>query len=295
MAITAALVKELREKSGAGMMDCKKALEACEGSIEKAIDWLREKGIAKAAKKSDRIAAEGLTKVLVDGNQGVIVEVNSETDFVAKNEQFLELLQTISEALLKGDATTVEEALVSKVNGETLEQLLTQATATIGEKITLRRFEKVTKKDSEVFGSYVHLGGKVSALAVLSQGSDELAKDIAMQVAAMAPSYISRDKMPAQIVEHERKIQTEIAKNDPSIASKPEAIVEKMIEGRITKALQDISLVDQVFFKNPSQKCGEILREQNAEVILFVRYSVGEGIEKREENFAEEVAKQMGK
>ncbi len=295
MAVTAALVKELREKTGAGMMDCKKALEACDADIEKAVDWLREKGIAKAAKKAGRIAAEGLSQVKVSGNRAALVEINSETDFVAKNEQFVELLSTVTDAILNGTPKTLEDALALVVNGSTLETLLVDATATIGEKITLRRFEVVEKEDSDVFGTYIHMGGKISAVAVLSNNAaEDVAKDMAMQVASMAPTYVSRNDMPSDVIEHERKVQEEIVKNDESLNNKPEKVLAGIIEGRVSKSLQDITLVDQIFFKNQDQKCGQFLKEHNTEVKTFVRFAVGEGIEKREENFAEEVAKQLG-
>lgn len=293
MAITAALVKELREKTGAGMMDCKKALTECEGDIAKSIDWLREKGISKAAKKADRIAAEGLSRVLVDGNKACLVEVNTETDFVAKNDQFLTLLDTTTKALLNAGVNTVEEALQVVVDGKTLENLFVEATATIGEKITLRRFAVLTKTDDQTFGSYMHMGGKISAVVVLNGGNAEVGKDMAMQVASMSPTYVSRNHMPQDVVEHERNIQEEILKNDESLKNKPEKVLKGIVEGRVSKALQDMCLVDQIFFKNQDLKCGQYLKENNTEVVEFVKYTVGEGLEKREENFAEEVAKQM--
>ncbi len=290
--ITAQNVKELREKTGAGMMDCKKALTECDGDITKAIDWLREKGIAKAAKKSDRIAAEGLSRVAAEGNVAAIFEVNSETDFVAKNEQFLTLLDTIQSALLKNKPASVEEAMKLDVNGETLETVVTSATATIGEKISLRRVSVVEKADDEVFGTYMHMGGKISALAVLKGGNTEVAKDIAMQVASMAPTYISRDDMPKDVVDHERAVQTEILKNDEKLAGKPEKVLQGIIEGRVSKNLKDMCLIEQEFFKNPDQKIAQYVKEAGAEVKSFIRYAVGEGIEKREDNFAEEVMSQ---
>lgn len=290
--ITAQNVKELREKTGAGMMDCKKALTECDGDITKAIDWLREKGIAKAAKKSDRIAAEGLSRVAAEGNVAAIFEVNSETDFVAKNEQFLTLLDTIQSALLKNKPASVEEAMKLDVNGETLETVVTSATATIGEKISLRRASVVEKADDEVFGTYMHMGGKISALAVLKGGNTEVAKDIAMQVASMAPTYISRDDMPKDVVDHERAVQTEILKNDEKLAGKPEKVLQGIIEGRVSKNLKDMCLIEQEFFKNPDQKIAQYVKEAGAEVKSFIRYAVGEGIEKREDNFAEEVMSQ---
>jgi len=297
--ISASLVKELRERTGAGMMDCKKALEATEGNIDAAIDWLREKGISKAAKKADRIAAEGLTNILVDGNESVLVELNSETDFVASNAQFLELLSTVTKTLLTSGATTVEEALKTTVNGSSLEELLLNATATIGEKITLRRFVRVTKTDADFFGSYVHktdakitVGGRTSALVVLNGGSAEVAKDMAMQVASMSPTYISRDHMPQDVVSKERDIQREIALNDDALKSKPENVLNGIIEGRLSKSLQDMCLVDQLFFKDQDKKIAQVLKEANASVVSFIRYGVGEGIEKKEDNFVEEVMNQ---
>lgn len=292
MAITAAQVKELREITNAGMMDCKKALTECDGDIQKSIDWLREKGISKAAKKADRIAAEGLSKVVVDGNKACLIEINSETDFVAKNEQFLGLLDVVANALLNANVSTVEEANKITVNGKTLEEILVDATATIGEKITLRRFVVLTKEDSDIFGAYVHMGGKISTCAVLKNTTNtDIAKDIAMQVASMNPSYVSRDDMPAEIVEHERAIQEEILKNDESVKGKPEKVLLGIIEGRVSKSLQEMSLVDQIFFKDQDKKVGQVIKDANTEVKEFVRYAVGEGIEKKEENFAEEVAK----
>lgn len=293
MNITASMVKELREKTGAGMMDCKKALQECDGDMEKAIDWLREKGIAKAAKKSGRIAAEGLTRVAVEGNTGVVFEVNSETDFVAKNDQFIELLDTIQNVLLAAKPADEAAALALDVNGDTLETVIANATATIGERISFRRVAVIEKSDDETFGSYMHMGGKISALVVLKGGNAEVAKDIAMQVASMAPQYISRDHMPQDFIDHEKSIQLEILKNDESLNSKPENVLKGIVEGRLSKSLQDVSLIDQVFFKNPDQKVAQFLKEANAEVVTFVRYVVGEGIEKREENFAEEVMSQI--
>ncbi len=290
--ITAAMVKELREKTSAGMMDCKKALTECEGDMAKAIDWLREKGIAKAAKKAGRIAAEGLSTFIVKGNKAVVLEVNSETDFVSKNEQFLGLLELTANTLIDSDVTELEDALKLTVDGGSLEDLFISATATIGEKITLRRFAVLNKSDADSFGAYKHAGGRISVISVLKNTDNaEVAKDMAMQIASMNPSYVSRDEMPAEMIAHERKILSEIIKNDESLASKPEKVLEGILEGRLTKALQEMSLVDQVFFKNPDLKCGQVLTEANTEVVSFVRYEVGEGIEKKEDNFAEEVAK----
>ena len=221
--ITASMVKELRERTGAGMMDCKKALTACDGDMEKSIDWLREKGIAKAAKKNDRIAAEGLTRAAVNGNTGVVFEVNSETDFVAKNEKFLGLLDEIQGVLIENKPTDLDAALACAASEGTVADAVTTATATIGEKISLRRIAVVEKADDEFFGCYMHMGGKISALVTLKGKADEaVAKNIAMQIASMAPQYVNRDEMPAEVVEHERKVQTEIVKNDEKLANKPE-------------------------------------------------------------------------
>ena len=294
MAITAALVKELRERTGAGMMDCKKALTECDGDMDKSIDWLREKGIAKAAKKESRIAAEGLSKVIVEGNFACLVEINTETDFVTKNDMFLNLLDTTCATILANKPADLEAALALDVNGKTLNDLFVEAVATIGEKITLRRFEIVEKTDADAFGAYMHNKGAISALVVLKNSTDaEFAKQMAMQVASMAPTYISRNDMPAEVIEHERGVQMEIAKADESFAKKPEKIQHGIIEGRISKALEDMSLVDQVYFLDGKKKCGVELKEHNTEVSKFVRFLVGEGLEKREQNFAEEVAKQI--
>ncbi len=293
MAVTAAQVKELREKTGAGMLDCKNALTASDGDMERAIDWLREKGIAKSIKKASRIAAEGLSKVLIDGNKAVIVEINSETDFVAKNEQFLALLDTATKTILAGNPADNEAALALPVNGGTLNDQFVNATATIGEKIVLRRFAVVEKTDDQLFGEYTHMGGAKTALVVMKGGNDELAHYMAMQVASMSPSYVSAADMPADIVEHERKVQTEIVRNDEKFAGKPEQVINGAIEGKVSKALKEMCLVDQEYFMDTAKKVSAVLKENGAEVLCFVRYAVGEGIEKREENFAEEVAKQM--
>ena len=293
MAVTAAQVKELRDKTGAGMLDCKNALAESDGDMEKAIDWLREKGIAKSAKKSGRIAAEGLTKVLVDGNRAVLVEINSETDFVAKNEQFLKLLDDTCKTLISSNVKTNEEALALSCNGHTLNDEFVNATATIGEKIVLRRFEVVEKAADEIFGDYIHMGGKTSALCVMNGGDAELAHHIAMQVASMQPSYVSSADMPADIVERERKVQTEIVNADEKFVGKPEQVIKGAIEGKVSKALKDMCLVDQEYFLDTAQKVSAVLKQANATCKLFARYLVGEGLEKREENFADEVAKQM--
>ncbi|QIK69972.1 elongation factor Ts [Erysipelothrix sp. HDW6C] len=289
--ITASLVKELRERTGAGMMDCKKALEATDGNIEAAIDWLREKGMASAAKKSGRIAAEGTSTVLTEGNTAVILEVNSETDFVAKNEQFVELVKDLAATFLANKPTDLDAALALDLKGQSVSDAVISATATIGEKITLRRLEVVEKSDDEVFGDYIHMGGKISALTVLKGDNAELARDMAMQVASMSPQYVSQKEIPSDIIEKETAIQVEIVKNDADLANKPEQVVNGIIKGRVSKQMQEISLVDQIFFKDGKAKVAQVLKDAGTEVVRFVRYAVGEGIEKREEDFAAEVAK----
>lgn len=291
--ITAALVKELRDLTGAGILDSKKALVETDGDIEKAVIWLREKGMASAAKKSGRIAAEGLSKVVFELNRAVIVEINSETDFVAKNELFLELLEKVSMAILFNKPASVEEALELEFDGKKVSELITNATSVIGEKISLRRFDIINKNENEVFGVYMHMGGKISAVAVLENADEEMAKDIAMQVASMSPTFISREYMDATFIEKERNIQISIADNDESLKGKPEKVLQGIVEGRLNKSLKDISLVDQVYFKDPGLNVEKYLKTKDAKVVNFVRYAVGEGIEKREDDFAAEVMAQV--
>jgi elongation factor Ts len=293
MAITAQLVKELREKTGAGMMDCKKALQETDGDMEKAIDFLREKGIAKAAKKSDRIAAEGTTYILAQGNEAVILEVNSETDFVAKNEGFQVLVKELAEHLLKNKPASAEEASSQTMeNGATVEAHINAAIAKIGEKLSLRRFEVKSKTDSDAFGAYLHMGGRIGVLTVLEGSTDEqAAKDVAMHIAALNPKYVSRDEVSAEEVERERQVLTQQALNE----GKPENIVAKMVEGRLSKYFEDVCVLDQAFVKNPDQKVRDFVKSTGGTLREFVRYEVGEGIEKREDNFAEEVMNQVKK
>ncbi|AGX03892.1 MULTISPECIES: translation elongation factor Ts [Bacillaceae] len=293
MAITAQLVKELREKTGAGMMDCKKALQETDGDMEKAIDFLREKGIAKAAKKSDRIAAEGTTYILAQGNEAVILEVNSETDFVAKNEGFQVLVKELAEHLLKNKPASAEEAASQTMeNGATVEAHINAAIAKIGEKLSLRRFEVKSKTDSDAFGAYLHMGGRIGVLTVLEGSTDEqAAKDVAMHIAALNPKYVSRDEVSAEEVERERQVLTQQALNE----GKPENIVAKMVEGRLSKYFEDVCVLDQAFVKNPDQKVRDFVKSTGGTLSEFVRYEVGEGIEKREDNFAEEVMNQVKK
>lgn len=293
MAISAKLVKELREKTGAGMMDCKKALEACDGDLEKSFDWLREKGIAKAAKKADRIAAEGLTAFVVEGNGAAIVEVNSETDFVAKNAEFQELVNLVAKTVLAAQPENLEAALKLDVDGKDLETVIAEKSGKIGEKLSFRRFTVLTKNDDEVFGAYSHMGGKMSALVKLADASEDKARDVAMHVAASAPQYIDRTAIPAEVLDRELSVlkAQALEENANSAKPKPENIVEKMVQGRLNKNLKEMCLVDQEFIKDPDQTVAKYLG--NGKVLEMVRYNVGEGMEKREENFAEEVAAQM--
>lgn len=292
--ITASQVKELREKTGAGMMDCKKALTECDGDMAKAVDWLREKGISKAAKKEGRIAAEGLTRVATKGNTGILFEVNSETDFVAKNEQFLHLLDVIQNAILDTKAADVDAVLTTSAPEGTIADLITNATATIGEKITFRRVSVVEKADDEFFGSYMHMGGKISALVVLKGETNEtVAKNIAMQVASMAPTYVSQSDIPGDVVEHERELQLQMMKADPKMAGKPEKVLQGILKGKVDKHFKDQCLLDQEFFLDPKMKVANFLKDNKVELVSFVRFQTGEGIEKREENFAEEVMSQI--
>ncbi|NGP44100.1 elongation factor Ts [Bacillaceae bacterium SIJ1] len=294
MAVTAQMVKELREKTGAGMMDCKKALTETDGDMEKAIDFLREKGIAKAAKKADRVAAEGLTYIETKGNLAVIVEVNSETDFVAKNDGFKQMIQVVASHLLEAQPESVEAALESTMSSDnvTVKEFINSNIAKIGENLSLRRFSIVEKEDNDVFGGYLHMGGRIGVLTVVKQSSDEgLAKDVAMHVAAVNPRYVTRDEVPQDEVAREEEVLKQQALNE----GKPENIVEKMVQGRLGKFFEEICLVDQGFVKDPDQKVGKYIASKGAEMGTFVRYEVGEGMEKREDNFAEEVMSQVKK
>mgnify|MGYP002754372314 FL=1 len=288
--ITASLVKELRERTGAGMMDCKKALTQTDGNIDAAIDYLRENGIAKAAKKADRIAAEGLSYIEVKGNKAVILEINSETDFVAKNEKFVALVKNVAEAILAAEPATLEEALQVEAQGGTVEAVLNEGIATIGEKLSLRRFEVVTKTDADAFGAYSHMGGRIGVLTLVEGSTDEeAAKDVAMHIAALAPKYLDESEVPADVLEHEKKVLTEQALNE----GKPANIVEKMIVGRINKFLEEITVVKQKFVKDDSFTVEKFVASKGGKLAKFVRYEVGEGIEKKEDNFAEEVMSQV--
>ena len=286
---TAQDVKNLREKTGAGMLDCKKALDETKGNIEEAINWLREKGISKAAKKAERIAAEGLSEAVSNDTNAVIVEVNCETDFVARNEEFKTLINTIANTLLNNDVNTMEEANKLVVDNETIEEKVVAFTAKIGEKISFRRFEKLTKTESQEFGIYSHMGGKITSVVVLEGKNPEVAKDIAMQAAAMRPLYLTREDIPSEVLEKERTILKEQAENEGLDSSK----IDMIVNGRINKYYEEVCLIDQPFIKENKQKVSKYVESNGSKIISFTRYEVGEGMEKREENFAEEVMKQI--
>ncbi len=324
----ASLVKDLRQRTGAGMMDCKKALEASDNDIDKAIEWLRENGIAKAAKKGDRVAAEGLTKTIISGNKAVIVELNAETDFVAKNKEFLDLLDKITNGLLNSNAKTLEEGLAVEVDGETVESLVTTGTATIGEKITLRRFSILEKTDNQSFVEYQHMGGKISVLVKFDKNDKELAKNIAMHIAAEKPLYLEQEEVPADVLRKEEELiynesvietlkkeaEKEIKKEEEAAgkalyskeefaekmeeAAKgtlPENLekrIEGMVKGRVNKFLTQSCLLSQGYIMDDKKTVKSIVEESGNKIIEFVRYEVGEGIEKEEVSFADEVAAQ---
>ena len=290
--ISAQLVKQLRDMTGVGMMDAKKALVQTEGDIDAAVDYLRENGLAKAAKKADRIAAEGITNVLVDGNVAVVLEVNAETDFVAKNDKFQALVAKLSEVILANKPANLEAALEIVTPEGKVSDVIAEATTVIGEKISLRRFEIVEKSDADAFGAYLHMGGRIGVLTVLEGSTDaDAAKDIAMHVAAINPKYVDRSEVSADELEHEKKVLTEQALNE----GKPANIVEKMIAGRLNKFLAEISLNDQPFVKDPDTTVAKYADSKGGKVKLFHRYEVGEGLEKRVDNFVEEVMGQVKK
>ena len=287
MATLIELIKELRDRTGAGMMDCKKALVATNEDVEKAIDWLREKGITKAQAKASRIAAEGLAHVVVEGNKAIIVEVNCETDFVSKGEKFHELVDNVARVTLEHDACCIDKAR------ELTQSLFVDATVSMGEKMDFRRFEIVNKNDDETFGSYIHNGGKIGVLLVLKGGDAELAKGLAMHIAANSPKYVSEADFPAEEIERERAVQTELTRNDPKLAGKPEQMLVNIIENKVKKALSESTLTAQSYLLDDSKNVGQVLKEKGASVTRFVRYFVGEGIEKRVDNFAEVIMKEI--
>lgn len=284
--ITAALVKELREITGAGMMDCKKALVECEGDKDKAIDYLREKGIAKAAKKAGRIASEGVVAAASDGKTACIVEINSETDFVAKNENFLALVKKIAEHIVACKPADMDALNASQMDGKTVAEVMTEAVASIGEKLSLRRFEVYTTEDGQL-ATYIHMGGKIGVIVELSGGDATLGKDVAMQIAAAKPQCIGREDVDQEALAHEREVLHKQALEE----GKPEKIVEKMVDGRINKYYKEVCLVEQEFVKDSDKTIKDILA--GVEVRRFARFEMGEGLEKKNEDFAAEVAAQM--
>ena len=293
MSITVALIKELRDMTGAGILDAKKALTETDGNLEEAVTYLRKQGMAASAKKADRIAAEGITDVKTSGNTALIFEVSAETDFVARNENFLEMVDAIGNTLLANDITTNEEALALTIDGETIADMIVQATATIGEKISFRRFEKIVKTDEQVFGTYIHTGGRISTVVVGDGISEEAATNVAMQVASMNPKYVTRDDIDQADLDAEKEIQESILANDESLQGKPEKVLAGIIQGRISKTMKDFTLVDQDFILDSKLTVGQFLKENNGSVASFTRFELGEGIEKRVEDFAAEVQAQM--
>jgi elongation factor Ts len=287
---TAQDVKSLREKTGAGMMDCKKALQETNGDMEEAITWLREKGISKAAKKASRIAAEGLTKAVEKGNKAAIVEVNSETDFVAKNEAFTNFVDSLANAIVESNVKTLEEANELKIDNETVANTIISLTAKIGEKISFRRFELVEKTDDQVFGIYSHMGGKITTLVVLNGANPEVAKEVAMHTAAMRPTYLNKDEVPSDVLDKEKMIMKEQLLNE----GKPEDRIEQILVGKVNKFYEEVCLENQIFIKAENKETvGKYVEQNNGKLVKMVRYEVGEGMEKRNENFAEEVQNQI--
>ena len=283
-------VKTLREKTGAGMLDCKKALDETKGDIEKACDWLREKGIAKAAKKTDRIAAEGLAEIFINGNKAVVLEVNSETDFVAKNDEFKNFVKVVGEAILNSNAKTMEEANKLEVNGETVESLTIALTAKIGEKISVRRFEALEKNDDEVFGSYIHMGGRIASLVKINGSNANVAKEVAMHAAAMRPLYLNEAAVPSDVLDKEKEIMRQELLNE----GKPADRIDNILVGKVRKYYEDVCLENQIYVKAENKETvGKFLENNNSKLVSMVRFEVGEGMEKRNENFADEVMSQI--
>ena len=288
--ISASLVKELRELTGAGMLDCKKALEASNGDIKEATTWLREKGIAKAAKKESRIAAEGLADVKISGNKAVVIEVNSETDFVAKNSEFKELVSLLLDAILNNDVKSIDDVLNININSETINDIIIAKTAKIGEKLSFRRFEKVEKTDTQNFGSYIHMGGKIAVLITLEVANNEVAKEVAMHAAAMRPSYVKSSDVPTDVLEKEKNIMREQLLNE----GKPADKVENILVGKVNKYYEDVCLENQIFVKAENkQSVSKYVLNNSGAIVSMIRFEVGEGIEKKTEDFASEVAKQI--
>ena len=283
-------VKTLREKTGAGMLDCKKALQETNGNMDAAIDYLREKGIAKAAKKGERIAAEGLSQIFINGDKALVLEVNSETDFVAKNEEFKAFVTTHGETILNSDAKTMEEALNLQVNGESLESLIVAITAKIGEKISFRRFQVLEKTANQHFGSYIHMGGRIASLVLIDGGNEEVAREVAMHAAAMRPLYVNSSEVPTEVLEKEKNIMRQELLNE----GKPAEKIDNILVGKVRKYYEEVCLENQIFVKAENKETVfDYLKNNNSKLVSMIRYEVGEGIEKKQENFAEEVMSQI--
>ena len=283
-------VKTLREKTGAGMLDCKKALDETKGDIEKAVDWLREKGIAKAAKKADRIAAEGLAGIFIDGNKAVVQEINCETDFVAKNEEFKALFNKIGNAILANGTSSDKEALEINVDGETVNDMIIALTSKLGEKISFRRFTAAGKSDNETFGSYIHMGGRIASLVCITGDNSEVAKEVAMHAAAMRPLYLNEADVPADVLEKEKEIMRQELLNE----GKPADKIDNILVGKVRKYYEDVCLENQIYVKAENKETvGKFLENNNSKLVFMIRYEVGEGMEKRNENFADEVMSQI--
>ena len=288
------LIKVLRDRTGAGLMDCKKALIENDNDVEKAITWLREKGIAKQEKKASRTAAEGVAWVKVDGDKAAVIEINCETDFVANSDPFRELVREVNDAVLAHEPKEKEEVMeLVASNGKTIKDLFLDASIKLGEKLDFRRFTIVQKNPEEVFGPYIHMNGKIATIVVLKGGDEETAKGVCLNVTSDNPAYVYETDIPADVIAKETEIETEASKNDPSFAKKPEAIQKKIIEGRVRKNLCSNVLVDQIYIMDETKKVGDVLKEHHAELVSFVRYAVGEGIEKKQADFAAEVESQL--
>ena len=283
-------VKTLREKTGAGMLDCKKALDETKGDINAAVDWLREKGIAKAAKKTDRIAAEGLAAIFENGNKAVVLEINSETDFVAKNDEFKNFVNVVGNAILNSEAKTMEEAKNLEVNGETIDSMTIALTAKIGEKISIRRFEILEKTSDEAFGSYIHMGGRIACLVKVTGNDANVAREVAMHAAAMRPLYVNEAEVPTDVLEKEKEIMRQELLNE----GKPADKIENILVGKVRKYYEDVCLENQIYVKAENKETvGKFLENNGCKLLNMVRFEVGEGMEKRNENFADEVMSQI--
>ena len=287
--VTAAMVKELRDATGAGMMDCKKALVAADGNMQAAIDAMRKSGAAKAAKKAGRTAAEGIVAVASNANKVALVEVNSETDFCAKNAEFVAYAQKVADLALASNISDIEALKAAQLDGQTVADALTALVAKIGENLQLRRVALVEAKEGETLGLYVHSNKRIGVAAVIKGGDESVAKDVAMHICASKPDFVKPEDVSAEVVEHERQVQIEIAMK----SGKPQAIAEKMVEGRMKKFTGEVSLTGQPFVKNPEISVGQMLKEHNADAVSFIRYEVGEGIEKAVVDFAAEVQAQV--